>query len=140
MGFTLAANITDFTVRTTTDFGKTTRIAIPPGNGTEKAHTVLWWLCRESSSDNLRSGFIGGKIGVDRGDIDVARLLSPDQEGIGDEDLREGGAGDLVVSGSALAMGGWTFPFNDTGISEVAVCARLAASGKGLSWRELEMR
>jgi len=135
MGFTLAARITDFTVRTTTDFGKTTRIAIPPGNGTEKAHTALWWLCRESSSDNLRSGFVGGKIGVDRGDIDVARLLSPDQEGMGmgDVDLREGGEGSLVVSGSALAMGGLTFPFSDTGISEVAVCARLAASGKGSS-------
>ena len=129
----MAANITDFTVRTTTDFGKTTRIAILPGNGTEKAHTVLWWLCRESSSDNLRSGFIGGKVGVNRGDIDVALLFSPDQEWMGDEDLREGGTGGLVVSGSALAMGGWTFPFKDTGISEVAVCARLAVSGKGSS-------
>jgi len=52
---------------------------------------------------------------------------------MGDEDLREGGAGSLVVSDSALAMGGWTFPFNDTGMSEVAVCARLVASGKGSS-------
>jgi len=129
----LATNITDFTVRITTDLGKTTRITLPPGNGTEKTHTVLWWLCLESSSDNLRSGLIGGKIGVDRGDIDVARLLSPDQEGMGEEDLRDGGAGSLVVSGSALAMGGWTFPFKDTGISEVAVCARLVASGKGSS-------
>lgn len=90
-------------------------------------------MCRESSSDNLRSGFIGGKIGVDRGDIDAARLLSPDQEGMGDEDPRGGGAGSLVVSDSTLAMGGLTFPFNDTGISDVAVCPRLVASGKGSS-------
>ena len=128
----MVANITDFTVRTTTDLGKTTRTALPPGNGAEKAHMVLWWLCRESSSDNLRSGFIGGKVGVDRGDVDAARLFSPDQEGMGDEDLRTG-IGSLVVSDSVLATGGWTFPFKDTGISEVAVCARLAASGRGSS-------
>ena len=40
-GFTLAANITDFAVRTTTDLGKTTCIALPPGNGAEKVRTLL---------------------------------------------------------------------------------------------------
>ena len=132
---TLAANITDFTVRTMTDLGKTTRIALPPGNGTEKLHTVLWWLCRASSSDNLRSGFIGGKVGVDRGDVDVARLFSTERGGMGDEDLREVGEGSLVVSGSGLsgAIDGWTFLFKEIGISEVAVCVRLAASGRGSS-------
>lgn len=96
----MAANITDFAVRTTTDLGKTARIALPPGNGAEKTHTVLWWLYRASSSDNLRSGFIGGKLGLDRGDVDVALLFSTGREGIGDEDLRKIGAGSLVASGS----------------------------------------
>lgn len=41
---TLAANTADFVVRETTDLGKTTRRARPPGNGAEKTHTVLWWL------------------------------------------------------------------------------------------------
>ena len=134
------ANITDFAVRTTTDLGKTTRIAFPPGSGAEKAHTVLWlwwlwWLCRASSSDNLRSGFSSGKLGLGRGDVGVALLFSTGREGVGDEVLREIGAGSLITSGSVLSgvIGGWTFPFKDTGISEVAVCARLAASGRGSS-------
>ena len=134
-GFTLAASIADFAVRTMTDLGKTTCTALPPGNGTEKAHIVLWWMCRESSSDNLRSGFIGGKVGVDRGDVDAARFFSPDQGGMGDEDLWEVVAGSIVVSGPVLSgvIRGWTFPFKDTGIREVAVSARLAASGRGSS-------
>lgn len=101
--FTLAANITDLTVRTTTDLGKTTRIARPPGNGTEKTHAALWWLCRDSSSDNLRSGFIGGKLGLDRDDVNAALLLSIGREGIGDEDLSEIGDGSLVAPGSGLS-------------------------------------
>jgi len=71
-----AANITDFVVRATTDLGKTTRKARPPGNGAEKTHTALWWLCRTSSSVSLRSGFIDGKVGLDRGDIDVTLFFS----------------------------------------------------------------
>ena len=135
-GPTLTANITDFAVRTTTDLGKTTRIALPPGNGAEKVHTELWWLCRTSSSVNLRSGFIGGKLGLDRGVIDAALLFSTDREGMGGEDLREIGAGSLVVSGSGLSgvIGDWTFPPKDTGINEVAACDRLTASGRGSSW------
>ena len=96
----MAANITDFAVRKTIDLGKTTRIALPPGNGAERAHTALWWLCRASSSDNLRSGFIGSRLGLDRGDVDVALLFSTGREGMGDEDLCEMGAGSLVASGS----------------------------------------
>lgn len=38
---TLAANSTDFAVRTTTDLGKTARITFPPNNGTENTHTAL---------------------------------------------------------------------------------------------------
>jgi len=38
---TLAANSTDFAVRTTTDLGKTARITFPPSNGTENTHTAL---------------------------------------------------------------------------------------------------
>lgn len=131
-GFTLVANIADFAVRTTTDLGKTTRIALPPGNGTENAHTALWWLYRASSSDSLRSGFIGGRLGLDRGDVDIVLLFSTGREGMGNEDM---GAGSLVASGSGSSgvIGGWTFPFKDTGISEVAVCVRLAASGRGSS-------
>jgi len=98
--FTLAANITDFAVRTTTDLGKTTRITLPPGNGTKKTHTALWWLCRASSSDNLRSGFIGGRLGLGRGGAGAALLFSAGREGMGDEDLREMGAGSLAASGS----------------------------------------
>lgn len=93
----MAANITDFAVRTTTDLGKTTRITLPPGNGTEKTHTALWWLCRASSS-----GFIGGRLGLGRGGAGAALLLSTGREGMGDEDLRETGAGSLVASGSGL--------------------------------------
>ena len=127
-GFTFVANITDFAVRTTTDLGKTTRIALPPGNGTENAHTALWWLCRASSS-----GFIGGRLGLDRGDADIVLLFSTGREGMGNEDM---GTGSLVASGSGSSgvIGGWTFPFKDTGINEVAVCVRLAASGRGSSW------
>lgn len=73
---TLAASIMDFVVRATTDLGKTTRRALPPGNGAEKTHTALWWLCRASSSDNLHSGFTGGKAGLDRGDVGIALLFS----------------------------------------------------------------
>jgi len=57
-------------------------------------------LCRTSSSDSLRSGFVGGKDGLNRGDVDVALLFSPGREGVGDEDLREIGDGSLVESGS----------------------------------------
>jgi len=97
-------------------------------------------LCRASSSVDLRSGFIGGKLGLDRGVIDVALLLSTDREGMGEEDLREIGAGSPVASSSGFSgvIGDWTF--KDTGISEVAVCARLTASGRGLSWGEHGMR
>ena len=132
---TLAANITDFVVRATTDLGKTTRRALPPGNGAEKTHTELWWLCRASSSVSLRSGFICGKVGLDRGDVDVALFFSICREGVGDEDLRDIGAGrtawDSVFSGP---VGGWTFPFEDTGISEVVVCSKLTTSGWVSSW------
>jgi hypothetical protein len=103
----LAANITDFVVRATTDLGKTTRRALPPGNGTEKTHTALWWLCRTSSSDSLRSGFIVGKAGLGRGDVDVALFFSTDREGEGDEDLRDVGAGRTVLgSGFSGVIGG----------------------------------
>lgn len=98
----MAANITDFVVRVTTDLGKTTCKALPPGNGAEKAHTALWWLCRTSSSDSLRSGFIGGRVGLDRGDVDIALFLSVGREGMGDEDLRDTGAG-RTTSGSVLS-------------------------------------
>jgi hypothetical protein len=91
VGLTLAANITDLAVRMTTDLGKPHVCPSHPGNGAEKAHTALWWLCRASSSDILRSGFIGGKLGLDRGDVDVALLFSIDREGMGDEDLRSVG-------------------------------------------------
>jgi hypothetical protein len=103
VGLTLAANITDLAVRMTTDLGKTTRITFPPGNGIEKAHTALWWLCRASSSVILRSGFIGSRLGLDRGDVDVALLFSIGREGMGDEDLRSVGAGSLIASGSGLS-------------------------------------
>jgi len=98
MESTLAANTTDFAVRTTIDLGKTTRIVLPPSNGTAKAHTALWWLCRASSSVSFRSGLVGGKIGLNRGDSDTVLFLSAGREGMGDEDLREIGAGSLGVS------------------------------------------
>lgn len=116
----------------TTDLGKTTRRTLPPGNGAEKAHEALWLLCRASSSDNLRSGFIGGKVGLDRGDVGVALLFSIGREETGDEDLREIGVGRIVFDSvfPGVICGG-TFPLAETGISEVAVCVRLAASGRG---------
>jgi len=135
-GITLAANTADFAVRTTTDLGKTTRITLPPGSGTAKAHTALWWLCRDSSSDSLRSGLTGSNRGLNRGDVDSALLFSAGREGVGDEGLREIGVGTIVMSVPVwpTVIGGWTFPFRDTGISEVAVCVRFAASGRGSSW------
>jgi hypothetical protein len=134
MDITLAANITAFAVRTMTDLGKTTRKARPPGKAAEKTHTALWWLCRASSSDDFRSGFIGGKVGLCRGDVGAVLFFSTGREGTGDNDLCEIGAGSLV-SGSLFSgvTGGWTFPFKDTGISEFAVCARFEASGRGSS-------
>jgi hypothetical protein len=73
------------------------------------------------------------KVGLDRCDVDVALPSSTGRGGMGGGDLREIGAG-RIVSGSALpGIGCWTFPFSDTGISEVAVCARLAVSGRGSS-------
>lgn len=129
---TFAANITDFAVRMTTDLGKTTRRALPSGNGAEKAHAALWLLCRTSSSDNLRSGFIGGKVGLDRGDAGAALLFSIGREGTGDEDLREIGVCRIVFDSVFPGdIGGGTFPLAETGINEVAVGVRLATSGRG---------
>jgi hypothetical protein len=114
--------------------GKTTRIALPPGNGAEKAHTALWWLCRASSSDILRSGFIGGKVGLDLGVAEIVLLLSTGREEMGDDDLREIGEGSIVSSSGCWGViGGWTFPLSETGTNEVVVGAVLTASGRGSS-------
>lgn len=73
-------------------------------------------------------------MGLDRGDVDVGLFFSTGRGGVGDEDLRDTGAGRTVLD-SALSgvISGWTFPFKDTGINEVAVCSRLTASGRGSS-------
>lgn len=53
---------------------------------------------------------------------------------MGDDDLREIGEGSIVPgSGCSGVIGGWTFPFSDTGTNEVAVGVVLTASGRGSS-------